>query len=184
MLSLYLNYLSTVTLIYFANIQYINVASHNQHRWHAVQFDFSLSEQHPLNCILENALGSLALKENQRIQESMDWGASHQLGLNQIRHTCAFYSSLSRCPRQKSCTNGKVKAGRLVTLPFLKGVTLDCCICSLWRLTKCSVCRFAGMMASMTWQRKKMDRCPAGWLGWAPSVVCRLATARHSFHGA
>lgn len=30
-LSLYLNYLSTVTLIYFANIQYINVASHNQH---------------------------------------------------------------------------------------------------------------------------------------------------------
>lgn len=73
---------------------------------------------------------------------------------------------------------GKGGQGK-VSLPFLKGVTLDCCICSLWRLTKCSVCRFAGMMASMTWQRRKMDRCPASWLGGLPllsAVWPQLAT--------
>lgn len=99
-------------------------------------------------------------------------------------HLCFLFLSEQMSKIEKLCQwegkGGQVK----VTLPFLKGVTLDCCICSLWRLTKCSVCRFAGMMASMTWQRRKMDRCPAGWLGWAPSVVCRLATARHTFHGA
>lgn len=42
-----------------------------------VLFDFPLSEKHPLNYTTENvnALGSLALKEKQRIQESMQPGS-------------------------------------------------------------------------------------------------------------
>jgi len=35
--------------------------------WHAVQFDCSWSEQHPLNCKTENASGSLTLQGNQGI---------------------------------------------------------------------------------------------------------------------
>lgn len=183
MLSLYLNYLSTVTLIYFVNIQYINVASHNQHWWHAVQFDFPLSEQHPLNCIIENALGAWLWKKKTLGVNGL--GSLSPAGSESDQaHLCFLFLS-EQISKTEKLYQWEGKGGQVkVTLPFLKGITLDCYICSLWRLTKCSVCRFAGMMASMTWQRRKMDRCPASWLGWAPSVVCCLATARHTFHGA
>ena len=39
------------------------------------QYLTSLSEQHPLNCTTENASGSLGLKKNQRIQESVGLGS-------------------------------------------------------------------------------------------------------------
>lgn len=44
-----------------------------------------------------------------------------------------------------------------------KGSTLDCCICSLWRLTKCSVCRIAGLE---TWMMR--ERGGVGWGGQSP----------------
>lgn len=137
MLSLYLNYLSTVTLIYFVNIQYINVASHNQHWWHAVQFDFPLSE-HPLNCIIENALGAWLWKKKNSGVNGLGRLPPAGPGPDQA-HLCFLLLS-EQMSKTEKLYQWEGKGGQVkVTLPFLKGVTLDCCICSLWRLTKCSV---------------------------------------------
>lgn len=185
MLSLYLNYLATVTLIYFVNIQYINVASYNQHWWYAVQFDFPLSEQHPLNCITENALGAWLWKKKNSGVNGLGSLPPAGPGPDQA-HLCFLLLS-EQMSKTEKLYQWEGKGGQVkVTLPFLKGVTLGCCICSLWRLTKCSVCRFAGMMASMTWQRRKMDRCPASWLGGLPlsSAVWPQLSTPSLEHGA
>lgn len=80
--------------------------------------------------------------------------------------------SLSGCPREEDHTDEKIKAGRLKShfsqkRKKKKGSTLDCCICSLWRLTKCSACRIAGLE---TWMMRER-----GGVGWAEPRGCPAA---------
>lgn len=56
----------------------------------------SLSKQHPLNCTTENASGSLGLKKNHGIQESVGLGSLPSLSWAWTRSSaCALYLSLS-----------------------------------------------------------------------------------------
>lgn len=120
MLSLYFNYLSTVTLREFANTQNTKCGLVPDARGHAVQFDCSLSSQRPLNHKTENASGVGLWRETKEFRGPRNRGASHQPGLDQIRHARAFRFPLSEQMREKDDTDGKIKAGRLKSHFFQK----------------------------------------------------------------
>lgn len=163
--------MSIVTLIYFANIQYIDVASHDQHLWHTV-FDFLVKttsfKLHNREC-----LGEPGFEEKPQ-NSGVSGTGEPPLGWAWTRSSaCALYLSLFEWMPKREMLDQWEGNGRQVqvTLLFKKGYILDCCICSLWRLTKCSVCRFAGMMTSMIWQRGGGE-----WNGQTPSRLAKVGS--------
>lgn len=84
------------------------------------------NNQHPLNCTTD-ASGNLALKGNQGGQESMEWGrgASPPAGPGPSGTPVLFLSLLlSRCPREKCYTDGKITVGSFESDFFLKKAEL------------------------------------------------------------
>lgn len=85
------------------------------------QYLTSLSKQHPLNCTTENASGSLGLKKNHRIQESVGLGSLPSAGPGPDQVPVLFTSLfLGGCPRERCWTNEKVKEGKFKSHFFFK----------------------------------------------------------------
>lgn len=107
-LSFYFNYLSTVTLIYSGNIQYIDVASHDQSRCHTLQLDFPLSE-YSLNCTTEclREPGSKGKPRNSGVNAmEPELGRLPPAGAGPSGMPVLFLSLfLGRCPREKCYTD-------------------------------------------------------------------------------
>lgn len=115
MLSLYFNYLSTVTLIYLQIYNTQSVASHSWRQWHAVQPCSSWSET--TSCKLQDRQ---CLKgpdfwgkpKNFRVDETMLPPTNPAWTKSEI-HMLLISLFQSRCQRKKYYIDGKTKVGRL-----------------------------------------------------------------------
>lgn len=153
MLSLYFNYLSTGTLNLVCKYTTHRAWPHpTDARWHAVQFGFSWSERHPFNREAESASGEpdsagkpghFGAGGSGKPPAGLAWTGS---GAPVLGVLLAFRADA----RERGTHARREGAGGQAKVTLPPNYSLGRRIRSLWRSTKCLVCRFAGMVASMT----------------------------------